>query len=50
MNQLLGGGPGKILRKWRRILSKLEKSKYWHTTEKFRVKVLKTVEEAQRFD
>ena len=45
-----GWWAGEILRKWQRILSKLGKSKYWHTTEKFRVKVLKTVEEAQRFD
>ena len=39
-----------ILKKRRRILSKLGKSKYWRTTEKFGIKVPKTVEEAQRFD
>ena len=29
---------------------KLGKSKYWHTTEKFDIKVLETVEEAQKVD
>ena len=49
MNQLLGAGPGNSqevavdsVKAWA--------SKYWHATEKFRVKVLKTVEKDQRFD
>ena len=39
-----------VLRKRRRILSKLGKSKYWRTTEKFGIKVPKTVDEAMRLD
>ena len=44
------GCAGKVLRKRRRILSKLGKSKYWRTMEEFGIKVPKTVEQAQRFD
>ena len=39
-----------VLRKRKRILSKLGKSKYWRTVEKFGIRVPKTVEEAMRLD
>ena len=49
MNQLLGGGPGNSQEVAEDSVKAWEVN-YWHTTEKFRVNVLKTVEKAQRFD